>query len=77
LIEDYLHHTRQDGIPACDTCEHPGTGTRERGNAGTGRQRCATNVDPQRILKIARDLFLLGEVLSNLDKLRHIRTFAQ
>jgi hypothetical protein len=37
----------------------------------------ATNVDPQRILKIARDLFLLGEVLSNPDKLRHIRTFAQ
>jgi hypothetical protein len=56
------------------------TPARERdsgGNAGTGQQRCATNVDPQRILKIARDLFFLGEVLSNPDKLRHIRTFAQ
>jgi hypothetical protein len=43
---------------------------------GPAGNAAATNVDPQRILKIARDLFLLGEVLSNPDKLRHIRTFA-
>src|SRR3712207_3234983 len=27
----YLHPTRQDGSPGCDTSEHPGTETRARG----------------------------------------------
>jgi hypothetical protein len=30
FIEDYLHPTRQDGSPGCDTSEHSGTGTRAR-----------------------------------------------
>jgi hypothetical protein len=44
------------------------------GPAGNAAQRTSTY---SAIVRIARDLFLLGEVLSNPDKLRHIRTFAQ
>jgi hypothetical protein len=56
------------------------TPARERESGGNAGNRPATlrnDIVPQRILKIARDLFLLGEVLSNPDKLRHIRAFAQ
>src|SRR5918994_5049493 len=31
FIEEYLHPTRQDGGPGCDTSEHPGTRKRARG----------------------------------------------
>src|SRR5215207_7887939 len=46
FIEEYLHPTRQDGSPGCDTSEHPGTGTRARGWQcwGPAGNACTTNV---------------------------------
>ncbi len=46
FIEDYLHPTRQDGSPDCDTSEHPGTRKRARGWQcwGPAGNACTTNV---------------------------------
>src|SRR5215208_1284660 len=38
FIEEYLHPTRQDRSPGCDTSEHPGTGTRARGGISPKRR---------------------------------------
>src|SRR5215210_3508960 len=50
LIEDYLHPTRQDGGPGCDTSDHPGTRKRARGggNAGVRLATPARRTSPKR-----------------------------